>query len=53
MVGRVKFQVLRTDGRWRTAYVKAELLGHNIYAFLRYGFTIRAEGLTYTNKAAA
>lgn len=47
MVGRVKFQVWGKHG-WVTAYVKSELLSHNIYAFVKYGFTVCAKGLTYT-----
>jgi hypothetical protein len=42
MTGRIKFQVWsETQGRWRTAYCKPELLQQNYRLFTNYGFTVR------------
>lgn len=41
---RIKFQVQREDGRWRTVYVRVEQLRENVIAFKGYGFKIRIGG---------
>lgn len=48
MSERVKFQVWSVkQWRWRTAYVKRELLEENIRLFRSYGFAVFAAGVTY------
>ena len=44
MNGRIKFQVQRENGRWRTVYVRAEALRENVIALKGYGFKIRVGG---------
>ncbi len=45
MIGRIKFQVKsKTTGRWRTVYVKRDLLRRNVDLLLLYGFETRWGG---------
>lgn len=41
MVGRVKFQVQAASGRWRTVYVKHDMLMANITLMRSYGIKFR------------
>lgn len=41
MDGRVKLQVLRNDGRWRTVWVKPDMLMANITLLKSYGIKFR------------
>jgi hypothetical protein len=41
---RVKFQVQRTDGRWRTAYCLVTMLHENLIHMKAYGFKVRVGG---------
>lgn len=48
MVGRVKIEVWNEKRQyWASALCKRELLETNIWRLLRYGFAVRAAGLTY------
>ena len=44
MKGRIKFQVQRENGRWRTVYVLGKQLRENVIALKGYGFKIRVGG---------
>lgn len=41
MNGRVKLQVQRNDGRWRTAYCLITLLHENLIHLKAFGFKVR------------
>lgn len=45
MIGnRVKLQVQRDDGRWRTAYCLITMLHENLILLKAYGFKVRVGG---------
>lgn len=53
MVGRVKFEVRTAGGRWKTAYVKYDMVDINRLMFLCYGFDVRVDGIQQTASAKA
>lgn len=52
MVGRVKFEVQKWNGEWRTTYCRVDLLDVNRLLFLCYGFNVRIDGIAFTGSVA-
>lgn len=48
MVGRVKFEVRKNNGSWKTAYSTIDMLDINRLLFLCFGFDVRVDGIQQT-----
>lgn len=53
MVGRVKFEVRKSNGSWKVAYARYDMVDVNRLMFLCYGFDVRVDGIQQTASSKA